>query len=736
MNRAGAQISPTGTHCYDLTHSLLHRSRRTPRLARQGTVCIWTNCPLGSADGFHRHTYYCIEGSDEFTVNGDWQAFLDIHLAGAFEYFAEFTKLQKSGVEAAATPSPDADALLTPSANASHGAHAIAATTGVVGPHTPSQESRYLVPPPPAARRGPTARFVVQPELTVNILRPLQLYEQVQPAFAPPRQQPQQGDDAETEEEEGDEEEMEEEVADAAEAALVPPVATPVEIGVIDCVNDVCVVAPVNPLSPPPSRGKPGSLVPGKLWSLPEGGSATEYGTAEAEAAADAAAGGGSLQPWAAYSPQSVLARLLPGLALSDDADASDAGGTCSSSSGKSVATGSLAAARSSPSRARYEDVALPLPLDGLCLQTQLTRCLGPIDGWLRFVRDGVTRERMLAGTLAEPLACKFNMLHFTPVQRLGGSNSAYSLSDQLCLEWEIFAGNAAVNAAVASVKREMGPGWLDALLASSKSSSNLAAGMSPAAKMWSSALPAAGAAAGEHSSSSSVSASSSSTPAKPSPSSIVAAPSPAAATAASALQSPAFAIGTPQATAASPAAPAAAHTGLNGMPPTSTSSGGPVAAARVSALSFIAPTPSSSSAPAPTSSNAAAAAPASPAAPTPTSAAAAAAASPAAGGPRSRASSSSSTTNTPRTFFSSTAAAGGALMSGTPRLGGASTSSGISSSIRAAAEAHVWSHPRVEAAKMAVLQCLVGHLEAGHGVLSMVDVVLNHTSTDSAWLR
>ena len=38
------------------------------------------------------------------------------------------------------------------------------------------------------------------------------------------------------------------------------------------------------------------------------------------------------------------------------------------------------------------------------------------------------------------------------PPQRLGGSGSCYSLADQLCLDWAIFRGNAAVEAAVAKV--------------------------------------------------------------------------------------------------------------------------------------------------------------------------------------------------------------------------------------------------------------------------------------------
>lgn len=154
------------------------------------------------------------------------------------------------------------------------------------------------------------------------------------------------------------------------------------------------------------------------------------------------------------------------------------------------AAAAAAAAAASSPSSfpssfpcAAYRPLLLPLPLEGICLQTQLTRCLGPIDGWLRYVRSpplpaaaaaaagqspgpppppraGGGESWALTGTLAEPLSCKFNMLHFTPLQRLGGSSSAYSLADQHCLEWELFAGNRAVNAAVRRAKADMAA-WL-----------------------------------------------------------------------------------------------------------------------------------------------------------------------------------------------------------------------------------------------------------------------------------
>eukprot|EP01112_Ceratiomyxa_fruticulosa_P005846 TRINITY_DN16680_c0_g1_i1.p1 TRINITY_DN16680_c0_g1~~TRINITY_DN16680_c0_g1_i1.p1 ORF type:complete len:435 (-),score=71.17 TRINITY_DN16680_c0_g1_i1:156-1460(-) len=75
------------------------------------------------------------------------------------------------------------------------------------------------------------------------------------------------------------------------------------------------------------------------------------------------------------------------------------------------------------------------IPLDSIIVQTALTKCLGPLNEWPDVLR--VVSES------------KYNMVHFTPVQELGESNSCYSLFDQLMISNTLFENSQGLDEAI-----------------------------------------------------------------------------------------------------------------------------------------------------------------------------------------------------------------------------------------------------------------------------------------------
>ena len=556
----------SGLHLLEVGTRLVFNVRPNARIDL-GSLAIWTNCPVSPGQEFRRHTYSCVEGSDEGTVNGDWQAYVDLWLPGAFEFFAEFDRFDDGTGVGGSTVS-------TPSATVTRAPHATqAADAGIVRVSAPDQ-----------SRRGPVSRFVVQPELVIRLLRPVS--SRASQAVEPPTSAaPQAGSSPD------DDEDVVEATQDAVEEALMPSAAQPLDLGTVPSVE---------------AAGSLGGCATGQCVPLRLDDGDGRSGTPRALGVEHAPA---------------LVASLLPALAppRSEHSGDKDDGATDATTA--------------------YEAIALPLPLEGICLQTQLTRCLGPIDGWLRFTRtasDGAggrcatASELVLTGTLAEPLALKFNMIHLTPVQTLGCSRSAYSIGDQLTLEPTMFAGNRVVNGALAAARSACAAGWLDELLAetapqhpsSTRRSSLTALSLLPSVRR-----------------------------------------SRASTANSSALQSQ----------SSTPRAPDVSDTTLR----------------------LAAPAPSD------VTDDALA--------------------------PEKLATDSRSQERRPASSVAHPTASATSSRASVGLVGPAR---------RAAAEVRIWSHPFVEGAKSAVLGAAVAALEASHGALMMVDVVLNHTSADSAWLR
>lgn len=72
------------------------------------------------------------------------------------------------------------------------------------------------------------------------------------------------------------------------------------------------------------------------------------------------------------------------------------------------------------PILTRGEDRADDIELNGIQCQTVLSKCLGPLNQW---------SQRILVAQRSG-----YNMIHFTPIQELGSSNSAYSLKNHFAV--------------------------------------------------------------------------------------------------------------------------------------------------------------------------------------------------------------------------------------------------------------------------------------------------------------
>ncbi|XP_071953696.1 glycogen debranching enzyme-like [Antedon mediterranea] len=86
------------------------------------------------------------------------------------------------------------------------------------------------------------------------------------------------------------------------------------------------------------------------------------------------------------------------------------------------------------------------LLLDCITIQTVLSKCLGPFSEWES--RLSVTKNSL------------YNMLHFTPMQELGGSNSSYSIANQNKLSSRITAGSDKTFDDVSELVEKMRQEW------------------------------------------------------------------------------------------------------------------------------------------------------------------------------------------------------------------------------------------------------------------------------------
>ncbi|KAF8636427.1 hypothetical protein AX17_003609 [Amanita inopinata Kibby_2008] len=74
------------------------------------------------------------------------------------------------------------------------------------------------------------------------------------------------------------------------------------------------------------------------------------------------------------------------------------------------------------------KDTFVNLPLNGLCILTVVSKWMGPIEEWRKHFEEAAQRG--------------YNMLHFTPLQERGDSDSPYSIKDQKRYDHRLFNEN------------------------------------------------------------------------------------------------------------------------------------------------------------------------------------------------------------------------------------------------------------------------------------------------------
>lgn len=79
----------------------------------------------------------------------------------------------------------------------------------------------------------------------------------------------------------------------------------------------------------------------------------------------------------------------------------------------------------SQPSGGELTDENNPVSLDGLAVLTVVSKWMGPVDNWRPYFEEAQRRG--------------YNMLHYTPLQQRGESQSPYSIADQTAYDSELF---------------------------------------------------------------------------------------------------------------------------------------------------------------------------------------------------------------------------------------------------------------------------------------------------------